>query len=362
MLATAALGAVWSSCSPDFGAAGVVDRFGQITPKVLAVADGYRYAGPHPQPAGQGRRRRRRHPRAAARRGRGLRRRGARGPPDASTTPTSSPATPRPLQFEQVPFDHPLFVMYSSGTTGAPKSIVHSHGGTLRDPPQGAAAALRRAAPATRCSWFTTCGWMMWNWLTSALAQRGGDRALRRLADASRPRRALAPRGARRRDALRHQPQVPRRVRAGGPRARATPPTSSTPADPAVDRLAAQPRAVRLGLRPRGRPRPRPAPDQHERRHRPAGLLRRRCPDPAGAPGRAPGARPGHGRRGLERGRPVRGRREGRAGLHPALPVDAGGLLGRPGRQRSTATPTSRSSPVSGRTATSSRSARTAVR
>ena len=133
-LATASLGAIWSSCSPDFGASSVVDRFAQIEPKVLFCVDGYRYGG---------------RTSTASRWSPGSSRRCR-----PSSTPSSSPtSTPAPtsrgskarspgttcsasgegaeLDFEQVPFDHPLWVLYSSGTTGLPKAIVQGHGGIL---------------------------------------------------------------------------------------------------------------------------------------------------------------------------------------------------------------------------------------
>ena len=170
MLATASLGAIWSSGSPDFGAAGALDRFAQIDPKLLLAVDGYCYAGKRidvrPVVAG------------LARRLPGL---SAvvvipclSTAPDLATIPgaiswQALTAIAEPLEFVATPFDHPLFILYSSGTTGAPKCIVHGAGGTL----------LKHLSehlfhtdvkPGDRLFYFTTCGWMMWNWLVSGLA------------------------------------------------------------------------------------------------------------------------------------------------------------------------------------------------
>lgn len=173
MLATASLGATWSSCSPDFGTQGVIDRFGQIEPKVLIAAAGYRYAGKRidltdklneilPQLPS-------------------LERlvivpysRDEASPTDyksvALTTlwqdfyqPGGAP------QFTPVPFDQPLYILYSSGTTGVPKCIVHGVGGTLLQHVKelGLHTDL---GPDDTLFYYTTCGWMMWNWLISGLA------------------------------------------------------------------------------------------------------------------------------------------------------------------------------------------------
>jgi len=170
MLATTSIGAIWSSCSPDFGVTGVVDRFGQIEPKVLFAVDSYDYNG---------------------RRFDSLET--VRGIVDAIPAIERTVVTPfagtsadlgsirgavpwddfaiggsAPI-FEPVPFNHPLFIMYSSGTTGVPKCIVHGHGGTLLQLVKEHVLHCD-VGPDDRVFYFTTCGWMMWNWLVTGLA------------------------------------------------------------------------------------------------------------------------------------------------------------------------------------------------
>ena len=170
MLATTSLGAIWSSCSPDFGIQGVVDRFGQIEPKVLFCADGYFYNG------------KRCDSRDAV--GGVLERIGSieRTVVVPFTGDTPDPGNMRAavtwddfrqegaaLEFAQVAFDHPLYIMYSSGTTGAPKCIVHGVGGTLLQHLKEHVVHCDIGVN-DRLFYFTTCGWMMWNWLASGLA------------------------------------------------------------------------------------------------------------------------------------------------------------------------------------------------
>ncbi|HYB11652.1 MAG TPA: acetoacetate--CoA ligase [Alphaproteobacteria bacterium] len=172
MLAATSLGAIWSSSSPDFGVRGVLDRFGQIKPKVLLAVDGYHYNGKTHDCLER------------------LSEIAAGMPtlervvvvPYASASPTLrgirngvpmgdfvSDYKPRDIAFRRLPFNHPIYILYSSGTTGVPKCIVHGAGGVLL-------THLKEhklhcdIRPGDRVFWFTTCGWMMWNWLVSALA------------------------------------------------------------------------------------------------------------------------------------------------------------------------------------------------
>jgi acetoacetyl-CoA synthetase len=169
MLAASSLGAIWTSCSPDFGVQGVVDRFGQSEPKVLFTADGYFYNGKTLD--------------SLARVGEFL---GdlpsvqrvvvlplVAETPDVSKVPDAAtladfiaPFPAVEIDFPQLPFNTPLYIMYSSGTTGKPKCITHGAGGTLLN--QWKEHLLHcDAGPEDRTFYFTTCGWMMWNWLVA---------------------------------------------------------------------------------------------------------------------------------------------------------------------------------------------------
>src|SRR5688500_4720717 len=171
MLATSSLGAIWSSCSPDFGVKGVIDRFGEIEPKVLVVADGYKYSGKELDCLEREREIVARLPGGA----RVVVVPYLREAPDVSvlTAATlwddfgdggaSAPA------FARLPFDHPLYIMYSSGTTGLPKCMVHGAGGTLVQHLKELSLHTDVRA-GDRMVYVTTCGWMMWNWLVSNLA------------------------------------------------------------------------------------------------------------------------------------------------------------------------------------------------
>jgi acetoacetyl-CoA synthetase len=171
MLAAASIGAVWSSCSPDFGVQGILDRFGQIEPKILFAADSYTYAGKHID--------------CLARTAEvaekipsieqvvvvayGDRQPDISGISRAMFWDEFAASSWGTVEFERMPFDHPLYILYSSGTTGLPKCMVHGAGGTLLQHYKELLlhTDLKRE---DRVFYFTTLGWMMWNWLMSALA------------------------------------------------------------------------------------------------------------------------------------------------------------------------------------------------
>ncbi len=171
-LAAASLGAIWSSCSPDFGARGVVDRFGQIAPRILFTADGYLYGGKSFDSLAKVREFLPELP--SVERVVVLPYTRDRPPLDglpkaAMLADFIAPYPAADIDFAQLEFNHPLFIMYSSGTTGVPKCIVHGAGGTLLQHLKEHRLQSDIKA-GDRVFYFTTCGWMMWNWLISALA------------------------------------------------------------------------------------------------------------------------------------------------------------------------------------------------
>ena len=219
MLAATSVGAIWSSCSPDFGVNGVLDRFGQIQPRVLFCADGYRYAGREIDCLDRVREIADRIPEIERvvvvpylREQPDISRiRGADALERLCSARNRRVAT---LEFAHLPFDHPVYIMYSSGTTGLPKCMVHGAGGTLLQHLKELVlhTDLRRD---DRIFYFTTCGWMMWNWLVSSLAVGRDGRALRRRAVHSPPADSVGHGRGRARDRVRHEREVARARREG---------------------------------------------------------------------------------------------------------------------------------------------------
>jgi acetoacetyl-CoA synthetase len=167
-LATTSLGAIWSSCAPEFGTRSVVDRWSQIEPKLLLTIDGYRYGDRTVDRTAEVAAIRAALPSLQATVVLPYLSAAAAGIPDATTWDglLAEPAQPA---FASVPFDHPVFVLYSSGTTGLPKPIVHGHGGILLEHLK-IHALHHDLGPADRFFWYSTTGWMMWNYLVSGLA------------------------------------------------------------------------------------------------------------------------------------------------------------------------------------------------
>ena len=331
----ASIGAIWSSCSPDFGIKGVLDRFGQIRPKVLFTADGYFFKGKPLDSL-------------------------ARiadilsqicppserwwwcpmrpGTPDIGAHPqcravmTTSNRRKHGLEidFEQLPFDHPLYIMYSSGTTGLPKCMVQSAGGILIHHLKELMLHTDLKREDT-IFYFTTCGWMMWNWLVSSLAV-GATLVLFDGNPVSSGSRGPLADGPGRED---HASSAP---------APDTSPPCRTPVSGRRKNYDLSPLRAILST---GSPlsvesfefvydddQGGPSAGLHFRRHGPQRLF---CPGQSHGTGvrrRAPVPGPGHEGVGLRRRRSTRGRPGGRAGLHGAFPVHAHLFLERSRRKK----------------------------
>ena len=360
LLASASIGAVFSSCSPDFGVQGVLDRFGQIEPKLLIAADGYHYNGKTHD---------------------GLEK--LKGIVDGLPSVRAAVVVPYVRDdpnldgircgvlmddfiapyaaasdgnaFERFPFNHPLVILYSSGTTGAPKCIVHGIGGSLL---QHAREHLIHCdiKPGDRVFYFSTCGWMMWNWLVGTIAWGAtlllydgspfypSPTQLFDFADAEGA--TLFGTSAKFIDAVAKAGAEPARTHKLDT-VRTITSTGSPPG----------PRIVRLRLR---QDQGRRSPGLHLRGHRHHGLFRLGRSDRARLAGGNPDPGAGHGHRGVRRGRQAVAPRQGRAGLYQPVPLHAGEVLERSRRRKNTAPPISKNTRASGATATGWRSPGTA--
>ena len=299
LLAAASIGAVLSTASPDFGVRGVIDRFGQVEPRLLFVTDGYSYRGKRYETL-------ERVPEIVA------------GLPSVERTvvvpnlgdaPTAIPALipledfiapfpPSEIPFARLPFDHPLYILFSSGTTGVPKCIVHRAGGVLLQHLKEHQLHCDIRA-GDRVFYYTTLGWMMWNWLVSALASEAtillydgspvhpGNGALFDFAEATGM------------TLLGTSPGYLDALRKSGFRPRESHDLSSLRAVISTGSpLCGGGLRIRVRARQAGRP-----PRVSLRRHRPVRVLRGRRPDPARARRRDPGPRPRHGHGRLRRRR-----------------------------------------------------------
>ncbi len=321
-LATASLGAIWASCPPEFGPRSVLDRFGQLDPAVLVTVGGYRYGDKDVDRSAEV---------AEIRAGLPTLNHvvevayGGPAVPDVAGLGRAVSASPVRSRSTRSPFDHPLYVLFSSGTTGLPKAIVHGHGGILLEHLK-ALGLHQDLGPDDRFFWFTTTGWMMWNYMVSALAL--GSAVVLFDGDPGAPDLTELWRVAGSTGTTVFGVSAPFLMAC---RKAGVEPASVAPR-PAVDRIDGR-TAAGGGLPVGVRAVPRHVPHLDQRGHRRVHRVRRGRADAAGRGRRDELSSARHEGRGLGPRRDQPGGHRGRAGRHRADAVDARRVLERPRRE-----------------------------